>query len=152
MTRFHFRLATLQKLREIHRDELRMKLAEAIQAQQILEQQIGQVDGELAELEASRRKAVAGGAVDVNGLLTAQRYHAVLLAQRKTMCDQSRLLAEESETRRQAVVEADRQVRVLEKLCDRQRDEHERKQQLAEAKLMDEVASRCQQEGSVCPL
>lgn len=151
MARFHFRLTTLQKLREIHRDELRMKLAEAIQAHQILAQQLTQVDGELLDLEASRREAVTGGVIDVNQLLSAQRYQAVLLAQKKTMNEQSQLLAEESEHRRQAVVEADRQVKVLEKLCERQQAEFQQKQRLAEAKQLDEVASRCQQEENAWP-
>ena len=146
MARFRFRLATLEKLREIHRDELRLKHAEAVQAHQILEQQLDEVGDELAELEASRRTAVSGGVTDINSLLTAQRYQAVLLAQQKTMREQSRLLANESEQRRQAVVEADRQVKVLEKLYDRQLTEFQEKQQLAETKLLDEVASRCRQE------
>ncbi|TWU27802.1 flagellar export protein FliJ [Bythopirellula polymerisocia] len=148
MARFRFRLATLEKLREIHRDELRLKLAEAIQAHQILEQQLGQVGDELAELEASRRAAVVGGVTDVNGILTAQRYQAVLLAQQKTMREQSRILAEESEQRRQSVVEADRQVKVLDKLRTRQLADHQQQARLTETKLLDEVASRCQQEDS----
>ena len=151
MARFRFRLSTLQKIREIHRDELRTKLAEAIQAQQILEQQLLVVDRELGELEETRRSAVAGGVTNINALLAAQRYQAVLLAQRGTMQQQSQLLATEAENRRQAVVESDRQVKVLEKLHDRQRAEHMREQLVAETKVLDEVASNLRQEGGVCP-
>mgnify|MGYP002621758380 CR=1 FL=1 len=151
MARFRFRLSTLQKLRELHRDELRMKLAEAIQAHQILDQQLLQVADELSALEASRRDAVQGGVTDVNGLLAAQRYQAVLLAQRQTIMEQARILAEESENRRQAVVEADQKVKVMEKLRDRQQEEHHHSQQLAETKRLDEVAMRCREESDQCP-
>ena len=142
MAKFRFRLATLQKLREIQRDELRSKLAEAVQAQQILDEQLAQVATDIANLQALRRQAVTGGQIAVEPLLQAQRYQSLLLGQQTTMQEQMRLLQAEAERRRLAVVEADRQVKVLEKLHERKLTEFRQEQQRADFKLLDEVASR----------
>ena len=142
MAKFRFRLATLQKLREIHRDELRSKLAEAVQAQQILEAQFAELTVEIATLESMRRKAVTNPTINVDPLLEAQRYQGVLLAQQAKMREQMRLLSAEVERRREAVVESDRHVKVLEKLHDRKLEEFREERQRAETKVLDEVAAR----------
>lgn len=146
MAKFRFRLATLLKLREIQRDELRSKLAEAVQAQQILEEQIAQVTAEIQEMQLLRRAGVSSQRPDVEQLLEAQRYHGLLVGQLTTMQEQNRLIAAEVERRRGVVVEADRQVKVLEKLSERQLEEYRHEQLRAETKVLDEVASRCGQE------
>lgn len=151
MAKFRFRLATLQKLREIQRDELRSKLAEAVQAQQILEEQLAQVAGEIENLLAMRRSVVQSGTLHVDPLLEAQRYQGVLLAQQDKMREQVRLLSAEVERRRQAVVEADRHVKVLEKLHERKLAEHHAKQSVAETKVLDEVAARSSREVETWP-
>ena len=51
-------------------------------------------------------------------------------------------MAAEIERRRQALVEADREVRVLEKLRQRQAEQHRREEELREAKRLDEVAAQ----------
>lgn len=151
MAKFRFRLATLQKLRELHRDELRGKLAEAVRANQILDEQLTQVASEIESLQTMRRQAVEGGQVNVDPLMEAQRYHSVLLAQQATMHEQSRLLLAEIERRRQTLVEADRQVKVLEKLHERKREEHRRGELRAETKVLDEVAARGNREADAWP-
>jgi flagellar protein FliJ len=146
MPKFRFRLTTLQKLREIHRDELRSKLAEAVEAKQILAGQIEQVGQDIAELQTLRRLNVTGAVVKVEPLLEAQRYQGVLTAQLTTMQEQNRLLTAEIERRRQAVVEADRQVKILEKLHERKLDEFRKEQLRAETKVLDEMAARRSEE------
>jgi flagellar export protein FliJ len=142
MAKFQFRLATLQKLREANRDQLRASLAEAYQAQQLLSEQMRAVENEQIQLAASRRSCLQNATLDVNQLLNAQRYAAVLKGQLTTMQQQSELLAQEVEKRRQALVGADQQVRVLEKLHDRQRSLHQAEKDKAETKWMDEIAGR----------
>jgi flagellar FliJ protein len=141
MARFRFRLETLRRLREMNRDELRVRLAEAYQAEQILVGQRATLVGEIATMAEAQRKLTSDGAVDVTRLLESQRYQLLLEAQGRTLAEQAARLAEEVEVRRQAVVEADRQVRVLDKLHDRRRSQHEQAQQAAEAKRLDEVAA-----------
>jgi len=145
MAKFRFRLATLQKLRETHRDEMRSKLAEAYQAEHLLGEQVDALDAEETELQQVHRNTLQTGTTDVNRLLDVQRYSAALKGQLATIQEQSKMLASEIEKRRLALVEADQQVRVLEKLRERQLDAHRSSAMRAEAKIMDEIASRPQE-------
>jgi len=139
MARFRFRLQTLQRLREMHRDELRGRLAEAFQAERILAEQQSTLAEERLALTQLQRSLVVAGSVDVSRLLASQRYQLLLDAQERTLADQATQLGEEIARRRDAVVEADRQVRALDKLRDRQHDEHRRTADRAEAKWLDEL-------------
>ncbi len=145
MAKFHFQLTTLQKLRETHRDEMRTKLAEAYQAERLLGEQVNAIHTEEAELQQIHRSSLQTDTTDVNRLLNVQRYSSALKGQLATIQEQSKMLATEIEKRRLALVEADQQVRVLEKLHERQLDAHRSQQQLAEGKVMDEIASRLQE-------
>ena len=142
MAKFRFRLTALQKLREAHRDEMRSKLAEAYQAERLLQEQIATAQQEERNLQGTQRGQLQQPTTDVNQLLNSQRYAAVLRSQVTTLLDQSKMLATEIEKRRQALVESDRQVRVLEKLHERQLDAHRNETLRAEIKVLDEVASR----------
>jgi flagellar FliJ protein len=141
MARFNFRLQTLRRLREIHRDEQRGRLATAYEAERILTEQRNAVVAETAELIESQRQLMQQGSLDVTQLLTAQRYHLALEAQIRTLADQAARLAEEVERRRQSLVEADREVQVLDKLEERKRQQHREASQRAETKVLDEVAT-----------
>ena len=141
MAKYQFRLATLQRLRETHRDELRTQLAEAYHAEQLLQQRVAAIHDEEAQLREANRRSLADGKADVNRLLDGQRYAATLKGQLATLAEQHKMLAGEIEKRRQAVVEADKQVKVLEKLHDRQLASYRREQLLAEAKELDEIGS-----------
>ena len=68
-----------------------------------------------------QRSATDGQYLDVNRLLEAQRYELLLKAQSQELAKQAMLLAAETERRRQMLVEADREVRVLELLDERHR-------------------------------
>jgi len=142
MAKYRFRLATLRKVRESHRDELRGKLAEAYRAAQLLEEQQLAVAKEIVDLQDTQRRTTSGVNTNVNALMEAQRYQSVLRAQQSTLRDQAKLLASEVERRRQNVINADQQVRVLEKLDERQRLQHDLVRSRVEAREMDEIASR----------
>lgn len=141
MARFNFRLQTLRRLREIHRDEQRGRLATAYEAERILTEQRNGVVAETAALVDSQRQLMQQGSLDVTQLLTAQRYQLALEAQIRTLADQAARLAEEVERRRQSLVEADREVRILDKLEERKRQQHREASQRAETKVLDEVAT-----------
>lgn len=141
MARFQFRLQTLRRLREIHRDELRFRLATAYEAERILAEQQAQLTTEEEALIETRRAMAQQTPLNVNRLLSAQRYQLALEAQRRVLAEQAEKLAAEVELRRQAVVEADREVRVLDKLEERKRAQHAQAQQRAEMKRLDEVGA-----------
>ena len=65
----------------------------------------------------------------------------VLDADQHLLKEQSARLAVETERRRLAAVEADREVRVLDKLDERRRADHQKLQHRSEQTQLDEVAS-----------
>ncbi len=142
MAKFRFRLSTLRKLRATHRDEMRGKLAEALQAKDILQRQLADLKIELHNLQTTRRKAFEGSASNVNQLLETQRYHSVLRAQETTMEAQVDLLVAEVQRRRQAVTESNREVLILDNLEKRQLEANKLKRQNSEIKEFDEIAAR----------
>jgi flagellar FliJ protein len=141
MAKYKFRLATLQKVREARRTQQRQALAEAFRAEQVLSETRAALVEEERELRAMQRSATEGKYLDVNRLLEAQRYELLLKARGQELAKQAMLLAAETERRRQVLIEADRDVRVLELLDERHREEYERRQQRIEQNQLDETAS-----------
>ena len=142
MPPFRFRLTTLLRLREADRDQRRAQLAEAHLAEDKLRQHIAELDRQLADLRHDYSAHAAPGPVEVDRLVSTQRYELVLMSQRQTQHKQAQLLAAEVERRRLMLVEADREVRVLEKLRDRQHERHREDEARQETKLLDEIALR----------
>lgn len=143
MTRFNFRLQTLLRLRQAVRDRRRARLAEAYQAERILQQQTEELARQLDRIKRQMRRAAQPGQVDVDSLLASHRYELLLRAQQEQLKGQIEQIAEEIESRRQLLVEADRQLRVVQKLRDRQREAHHYQQRKQEINATDEVAARC---------
>ncbi len=141
MAKYQFRLQTLHKVREAHRDEQRAALAEAFRAEQVLAENRAQLMIEKQELRELQRSATNGQYMDVNRLLEVQRYELLLKAQSQELAKQAVLLSAETERRRQQLVEADREVRVLEMLDERNRRAHALEAQRAETKRLDEAAT-----------
>jgi len=119
MAKFKFRLATLLRLREFARDERRSELARAYRADEIIagEEQLLMRD-------------------------LARRYELVLTAQKQHVHQQRQAVRAEIEKRRRALVEANRGVRVLEELREKQRRRHRGNEQRLEIKQLDEVAQQ----------
>ncbi len=145
MARFKFRLKTLLTLREADRDQRRAQLAEAYAADRKLKQRREELEYELSVQGEQFRHGISPGRVDVDWLLAANRYELVVRAELNVIAGHEKTLAAEIERRREAVVAADREVRVLEKLRERQLTEHQQQQALAEMKHLDEVAVRASQ-------
>ena len=140
MSVFKFRLAPLLQLRAATRGERRAALAEAYRVDEVLRQRLAAVTGELQALCAERRQLAAPGVVNVDRLVESQRYELVAKMQEAQLVRQREGVAAEIQRRRQALVEADREVRVLEKLRDRQAEAFRREEEHKEAKRLDEVA------------
>ena len=142
MAKFIFRLESLLKLREARRDECRAALAEGYRVDEVLRKQFDSMERELDALkEFCRRKASPGG-IDIDRLVEAQRYELVTRAQQGNIAQQRETVAAEIERRRQALVESDREVHVLEKLRERQAEQYRREEEVGEARRLDEVATQ----------
>jgi flagellar export protein FliJ len=142
MAKFKFRLTTLLKIREATRDERQAELAEAYRADDILVERLRQISGEFGALLEECRKAAGPGAVNIDRLLEAQRYEVMLRAYEKQTLEQRRRLAEEIERRREALLAANREVRVLEKLREHQLERHREEENRRDIKRLDEIAQQ----------
>ena len=143
MAKFKFRLATLLRLREVTRDERREELAEAFRADNVLSERIDHVEEELGWMERTCRTLAAPGTVDVDRLVDAERYERVLRSQRDELGGQREAVGAEIQRRRQKLLGANRNVRVLEKLRDKHAARHRGRENRQELKQIDEVAQRC---------
>lgn len=142
MAKFKFRLAKLRKIREAVRDQRRAHLAEAYRAEEVLKQQSETIARELGDLRSECRRASGPGIVDVDRLTQAHRHELVLKSQQEHLGRQSQALTSEIEVRREALVHATREVRILEKLEEKQLARHRKTEEQQDIKQLDEVAQR----------
>ena len=142
MAKFKFRLATLLRLRETTRDERRAELAKAYQAEEILENQCRQIANQLDQLAGQSRQACAPGPLDLDQLLETRRYELVLQTQGRQARQQLEAVQAEVRRRCEAAVDANRQVRVLEGLREKQLQRHRQEETRLDVKQLDEVAGR----------
>ena len=140
MPRFRFRLATLLKLREALRDERRAELAQAYQADEILARREAETQQEMQAIRQRQRQDSAPGPIDLDSLLGAQRYELELRGRLAQAAHQRQLLAGEIARRQKALVEANREVRVLEKLRDKLAQRHREEEDVRQQKQLDETA------------
>ena len=140
MSKFHFRLATLLRLRQSTRDERRLELAESQRADAELQDRLTRLAAQQERLRDECREAAGPGEVDFVRLAEAHQYAAGLRTQEDELVRQRQALAIEIDRRRQAVLEADRDVRTLEKLRENQFETHRQDENRQEIKRLDEAA------------
>ncbi|MBW3543460.1 MAG: flagellar export protein FliJ [Planctomycetes bacterium] len=139
MRPFTFRLQSLLKYRR-HRRDLRRQLLAQVQAD------LRRLRDDARRLEQAREKQLnelrelsAPGAVDIDRA-AARRYHAGRLQGEIFMRERQQLaVAAQVEMCRQALVQADREVRVLERLEDRQREDYRVEAERRATRELDEL-------------
>ncbi len=141
MNKFQFQFETLQRLREAARDERHGNLAEALRAEEILSERMHEVNTEVDEF-TSQFKLPETGPIQVDHILERQRYELLLRSELKNLEAQREQVEAEIVNRREALTEADRHVRVLEKLRERQEKKHRQEQMRIEQRELDEVAGQ----------
>jgi flagellar export protein FliJ len=141
MLKYTFRLKAVEKVRAARRDQARAALADAFHAERVLAENQVRVAAEQTELLQLQRAAASGEHFDIGRLAEAQQYGVALRSQQQEFARQEALLQVEIERRRRTLVEAEREVRMLELLDKRHRLAHERESRRQEAKQLDEVAS-----------
>ncbi|HEV3136953.1 MAG TPA: flagellar FliJ family protein [Pirellulales bacterium] len=141
MARFQFRLKALLAVREATRDERRVELAEAQSESRTLNERRAGVERELAKQQDLFRSGTSPGRIDVDRLKTEHCYDLVLRRELRVLSEQEQTLTAEIERRREALVAADREVRILEELRERQHEQFRQQQMVRETKHLDEVAA-----------
>jgi flagellar protein FliJ len=142
MNTFTFRLATLLKLRENERQQRQVELGQALEAERILQQQADGIAAEIGAAKDNLRAAAAPGEVSADAVLELQRYTLQLRAHAHLIAEQAARIRAEVERRRGVLTEADRQVRILEKLRDKQAAAFRAELEHREVKLLDEIGQR----------
>ena len=145
MSTYRFRLQTVLRLRVAARDERRAELGRAQRAAEVLREQQDKVaadilDNQNATRTVMQKQASSAGGLNVDSLLNANRNVLMLRAQSAQLFEQQRQVAVEIAKRQAALVEADRDVRVLEKLQEKGLKEHELRELALEQRDLDEIA------------
>lgn len=145
MSNFRFRLQTVLRLRVAARDERRAELGRAQRAAEVLREQQAKIAAEISENQASTRammlrQANSSTGMNVDSLLNANRQLLMLRAQTAQLTQQQNQIALEIAKRQAALVESDRDVRVLEKLQEKGQQEHELRELALEQRDLDEIA------------
>lgn len=142
MPSFNFRLETLLKLREQLRDQCHARLLQAEEAEEVLQTQSLELKQQLDETGQQTIAAASPGEINLDSLVEFRRFGMLLQAQLHQLGEQRKLIADEVARRRGELTDADRELKVLEKLKDRRLDEHHRQEHYAEIKQLDEIAQR----------
>ena len=138
MAKFTFRLEGMLAIRSAHRDCQRLALVETQAAVHRVNVRIAVIEVELRALTPER--SAGPGAVDTTRLIACHRYAATLRDDNGRCQEELATLAREIDARRQALVEADREVRSLQKLREKQLARFQLDQQRREQREMDEMA------------
>jgi flagellar export protein FliJ len=148
MPEFQFRLSPLLTVRRRQRELRQTELADALGAGDRLEAQRAAVESELRDQHSRTRAGTAPGRIDAASLGTAGRYESELRTRLAALATEQVRMAAEIEQARQTLIEADRDVRALEKLRDRRFEEFQSDQRRAERALLDEMSLTAAQRGS----
>jgi flagellar protein FliJ len=139
---FRFGLQTLQKLREQTRQECRLALAEAYAIDRQLLEQKNVLQATLVENELLVREGSQQSALHIDGLIHARRYEVIIKMQIAEVMQQQQNLTSIIEQRRQALLHAEHEVKILEKLKDKQYNRYLKKFEKLEDQELGEAAIR----------
>jgi flagellar export protein FliJ len=142
MKPFSFRLQTVARLRAVERDARRVELGQAEDVARQLETNRSTLDAELRETRTVSHQAARPGQLDLDLLQRSHQYQQALLEQLARLDEQLSAAREEVARHRERLLAADRHVKMLEKLRDRQLTEHGRQALLAEIRELDEIAQQ----------
>lgn len=140
--KFRFRLQTLLKIRENARAEAQAELGKAREAERVVLEQLDEIRINIEKCANEGRKAIEYGKIDVNFMIGLRRHEAYLLSQDTVLKKHLEDVRAEIERRRQILMNADREVKTLEKLKEKQYEQFVEDYRAAEMKEMDEIANR----------
>jgi flagellar FliJ protein len=141
MRAFQFRLRGLLRLREHTREIAQAELSHAQAHLRKIQQQQAKVEQDMDDLEQHMRRGANSKQVDVDRLMDGHRHRLALQAKLAQLSQAMSEATRQLEHCRKQLVEADRQVKVLEKLHEKQLDEHRQQMAAEEARELDEAAA-----------
>lgn len=142
MAEYTFRLKTVLSLRQAEREQRRAELHAALDDERQLAEQRQGIDAELDRHLRWKSAGAAPGPLDLEKLKSAGQYEAALRAQLAALAETHRAASAETGRCRDALAAADGEVRVLEKLRERQQTSFLAEQARREARHGGEPAGR----------
>ncbi len=142
MPHFEFRLKTLLALRHNEREGRRAQLAAAFGVELQIAQRRRSLEAEVERQRQWVRAGTSSGTIAVAELRSAGPYEAALRAQLAEVVANYETAAAEVARCQEALAAAEGEVRMLEKLRERQHDKFLREEALAEVKRLDEITTR----------
>jgi flagellar FliJ protein len=146
MRRFIFRLQSVLEVRATARRECRARLAELFAAARELDGRRRSVERELAAA-VQLRQAGQNGPLDVQHLASVQRYEQLLRGDLAIVGEQIQALEQRIERERQSLIAADRQMRLLERLREKQLARHRQQESASESRELDDLLRSAPGEG-----
>lgn len=140
MAKFRFRLETYLRLKIAARDRCRAELAEVLRAEEQLKEHQTEILGEIEQQHVYIREVTQRGSLNVDLITASQREVMYLKALHLEKQQLMQNLRPHIQQRRQALIDADHEVRTLEKLKEQKQEQHEQREAAVEAKQMDEIA------------
>ncbi|MDR0337627.1 MAG: flagellar export protein FliJ [Planctomycetaceae bacterium] len=136
---FRFRLEPLITIRDNILKEKQGELAKAYEARRIVEEKLQELKHELRENIALGRQRLQTGTINIEFLLGTRRHEAYLNAQIEVVQKHLLQIDEEIERRRHAVLEANKELKIVEKLKEKRYDKYQKEEKQKETKLLDEM-------------
>ena len=137
MKQFHFRLEPVLRLRKHARDACRLRLAAAIEHEAVLNAELSRL---MSELLTEQRRGARLGAIDLATIDDSVRYIDSLELQRYGVEQQQATASREVKLRQSELAEAERNVRQLEMLREKQALRSHTEAESAAARELDEFA------------
>lgn len=141
MNAFVFRLDSVASLRKSERDARRTELALTLAEQARLESQRQALHAKLIAAQQQSRAMRAAGALTVESLVRGQQFEAALRSELEVLSELQAAASSAVDHAREALISAEREVQMLEKLYQRQLADYQLEQGRAETRLLDEVAA-----------
>ncbi len=139
MSEFRFSLQSVLKVRLAERDERQAELADAQRSEFAVQTEIDRLNRDLQHLRTHARGFLLPGSIDIAHLQNCNSCEQTLRREIDLLDQQRHEAEKEAEQCRAALIQADQQVRMLEKLSDKQRDEHSRDEKKRENQHLDDL-------------
>ena len=139
---FTFRLEPLISIRDNVLKEKQAELAKAYEARRIIEEARVKVERDIGDNLQAGREMLRSGKIDVNFLLGVREHEIFLLAQLEQAKQDIIEIEKEIDLRRRAVVEANKELKIIEKLKEKKYEKHLAEEKRKETIQMDEIAGR----------
>lgn len=124
---FQFKLQAVQKVNEFKRDAEKQTLADLLAQQNALAAEEEALQKKLADSQAEREDLMRGGTLDVAQLQAYSQFESHVKEKLEEIRQKQNALTEVIEGQREKVLQAEQEVKKLEKLEEKQREEYKKK-------------------------